>query len=51
MFGGLLVDLTQPRKELVNLKIGQQKLPKLKTEEKSKERNNRAFKSCGTISI
>lgn len=30
MFGALLVDLTQPRKESMNLKISQQKLSKLK---------------------
>lgn len=28
------VDLKEPRKELLNLKIGQFKLPKLKTKEK-----------------
>lgn len=30
MFGTLFVGLTQPRKESINLKIGQQKLSKLK---------------------
>lgn len=45
-----LLDLIQPRKELVNLKIGQQK-SKLKTKKKKwEEKQNRASKSCGTIS-
>lgn len=40
MFGDLLVDLTQPRKESMNLKIGQQKLSKLKDKKVGRKQQN-----------
>lgn len=40
VFNGSFVDSTQPRKKSVNLKIDQQKLPKLKCKEKNKERTS-----------
>lgn len=39
-FNGSFVDSTKPRKKSVNLKIGQQKLPKLKSKEKNKKRTS-----------
>ena len=44
------VDWTQVKKELMNLKKCQWKLPKLKLkEEKKRKKQNRIFKNCGTI--
>lgn len=49
-FDGLLVDSTWPRKESENLKIGQQKLPKLKCKEKNGKKNQKSTsKNCGII--
>lgn len=43
---GLLVDCTLPKKESVRLKIGQQKLPKLKYKEK-RTTTTKLSKKCG----
>ena len=42
-FDGLLVDSTWPRKESENLKIGQQKLPKLKCKEKNGKKKSEKY--------
>ena len=49
---GILVDLTQTKKESADLKTGQQKLPKLKHKKKKRvgKKPKQAFKSFGTIS-
>lgn len=48
---GSFVYSTQPRKESVNLKIGQQKLPKLKCKEKNKFKKNNIQKLWGDIKM
>lgn len=40
-FDGLLVDWTQRRKESLSLTVGQQKLPQLKSREKTKTERNK----------